>query len=101
MNQLEQDMVQDIKNQSTTEQVNKLPFTSTSHTKKDVNNSNSAIKMGQSKPIGSDNIGSKLLMKMGWKKGESLGLKNDGLKEPISVVFRTKGAGLGSTKRRL
>lgn len=37
------------------------------------------------KPLGSDNIGAKLLKKMGWKEGEGLGRDASGIVEPIKV----------------
>ena len=40
-----------------------------------------------SKPISSDNIGKKMLEKMGWKSGQGLGVNKDGIKEPINVNF--------------
>ncbi|KAL4228321.1 Angiogenic factor with G patch and FHA domains 1 [Mactra antiquata] len=50
------------------------------------------------RPISSGNIGHKLLQKMGWKEGESLGKNNSGLQEPISVTLRAnQTAGLGSS----
>ena len=38
-----------------------------------------------SKPISEENIGNKMLKKMGWKSGEGLGANKDGIKEPIAV----------------
>lgn len=50
------------------------------------------------RPIATSNIGHKLLQKMGWKEGESLGKTNTGLQEPISVTLRAnQTAGLGSS----
>jgi hypothetical protein len=42
-----------------------------------------------SKPIPDDNIGNKMLKKMGWKSGEGLGANNDGIREPVSVFLFT------------
>lgn len=38
-----------------------------------------------SKPISEDNIGNKMLKKMGWKTGEGLGTNKDGIIEPLPV----------------
>jgi hypothetical protein len=38
-----------------------------------------------STPISEDNIGNKLLQKMGWKAGEGLGAQKDGITAPIEV----------------
>ena len=35
------------------------------------------------RPISSENIGHKLLKKMGWSEGESLGKENTGIQEPV------------------
>jgi RNA-binding protein 5/10 len=40
-----------------------------------------------STPISEENIGNKLLQKMGWKAGEGLGAKKDGITAPIEVFF--------------
>ncbi|XP_052795782.1 angiogenic factor with G patch and FHA domains 1-like isoform X2 [Mya arenaria] len=49
------------------------------------------------RPITSSNVGHKLLSKMGWKEGESLGKDNSGIQEPISITMRVhQTAGLGS-----
>lgn len=37
--------------------------------------------------IRDDNIGNKLLQKMGWQAGQGLGKKNDGIVNPIEVGF--------------
>lgn len=53
------------------------------------------------KPIGSENVGSKLLKKMGWKEGEGLGADSAGIKEPIKASGRGKrsSTGIGADKR--
>ena len=35
--------------------------------------------------ISSENKGHKLLQKMGWKEGQSLGKSEDGISEPVSI----------------
>ncbi|KAJ2620322.1 hypothetical protein GGI25_004947 [Coemansia spiralis] len=40
------------------------------------------------KAIGSDNIGFKLLSKLGWQEGQGLGASNDGIVEPIRLQTR-------------
>ena len=52
------------------------------------------------KPVEDSNIGSKLLRKMGWKKGSGLGKLEDGIKAPIQAIGQLDGekAGLGASK---
>lgn len=56
---------------------------------------------GTEKPIGFDNVGAKLLKKMGWKEGEGLGTDSTGIKEPIRASGRIKKSttGIGADKR--
>ncbi len=35
------------------------------------------------KPLDKSNLGLKLLKNMGWKEGQGLGKKEDGIKEPV------------------
>ena len=58
----------------------------------------SAHAVSLQKPIGEDNIGNKLLRKMGWKTGQGLGKDGSGITTPIEVKAVSKGAGLGSTR---
>ena len=46
--------------------------------------------------IKEDNAGRKLLKKLGWKEGEGLGARRDGITVPITASAYAKGAGLGS-----
>jgi hypothetical protein len=46
-------------------------------------------------PIGQENRGHKLMMKMGWKEGSGLGLESMGIVAPIEVLVRSKRSGLG------
>ncbi|OWF53997.1 angiogenic factor with G patch and FHA domains 1-like isoform X2 [Mizuhopecten yessoensis] len=49
------------------------------------------------RPISEENKGHKMLKKLGWTEGDSLGKDNEGIRQPISVKFRAnKSAGLGS-----
>ncbi|VDL97532.1 unnamed protein product [Schistocephalus solidus] len=48
-------------------------------------------------PIDEQNVGSRLLAKMGWSRGEGLGKAGSGITEPVSVNMRLNAhAGLGS-----
>ena len=40
------------------------------------------------RPIKESNVGHKLLKKMGWSEGESLGKDNTGIQDPVSTVKR-------------
>jgi hypothetical protein len=46
-------------------------------------------------PIGDDNVGHRLLLKLGWKPGESLG-DGTGIVNPIAAVIRKEKAGIGT-----
>merc|ERR1719239_41859 len=46
--------------------------------------------------IGEDNIGNKLLQKMGWSKGKGLGKANQGRTDPVEAQRRNQMAGLGA-----
>ncbi|XP_059161328.1 RNA-binding protein 5-like isoform X2 [Physella acuta] len=48
------------------------------------------------KGIGDDNIGNKLLQKMGWSQGMGLGKANQGRTDPIEAKRRNQMAGLGA-----
>ena len=60
---------------------------------------NGKLKISQSnladKPIESSNIGNKMLKMMGYKEGEGLGKKSDGIVEPIKVQMRDTTKGIG------
>ncbi|CEP08929.1 hypothetical protein [Parasitella parasitica] len=47
-------------------------------------------------PISESNVGHRMLAAMGWKQGEALGSKSDGIIAPIEAIIRKKGRGLGS-----
>ncbi|KAM3866345.1 SURP and G-patch domain-containing protein 1 [Diretmus argenteus] len=42
-----------------------------------------------------ENLGFRMLMKMGWKEGEGLGSEGKGIKNPVNRGTRVNGAGLG------
>lgn len=46
-------------------------------------------------PIEEDNIGNKLLRKLGWSPGQGLGSGKEGRREPVEAVFRASRTGLG------
>ncbi|KAJ1979656.1 squalene synthetase-like protein [Dimargaris verticillata] len=46
-------------------------------------------------PIDTDNRGHKMLSKMGWKPGDSIGANGQGIKEPVKAVKRRVRQGLG------
>ncbi|XP_011644651.1 angiogenic factor with G patch and FHA domains 1 isoform X1 [Pogonomyrmex barbatus] len=48
--------------------------------------------------ITKDNIGFKLLSKMGWSEGRSLGKDGDGRTEPLPLMYNHNKVGLGSNK---
>jgi pSer/pThr/pTyr-binding forkhead associated (FHA) protein len=48
--------------------------------------------------IGTENIGNRLLQKMGWKEGQGLGSTGSGITDPIQAQFREGRAGLGSVQ---
>ncbi|CCA71088.1 hypothetical protein PIIN_05023 [Serendipita indica DSM 11827] len=45
-----------------------------------------------------NNIGNKLLKKMGWSQGTGLGLSGEGRVDPIQTAMYASGAGLGASK---
>ena len=55
-----------------------------------------SIVASDSNPIGSENIGNRMLMKMGWSPGLGLGVRNHGIVEPVEAVVRGSRKGLGS-----
>ena len=40
------------------------------------------------RPLPSENVGHKMLQKMGWKEGSSLGSKDSGIREPVRLYFQ-------------
>ncbi|CAM9903570.1 unnamed protein product [Pylaiella littoralis] len=49
------------------------------------------------KPIGEENRGFRLLMKMGWKLGQGLGAKGDGITVPVVLGTQVATLGLGKS----
>lgn len=47
------------------------------------------------KELGKENFGHKLMEKMGWKQGQSLGRDGEGVLEPVQQMMRVGRAGLG------
>ncbi|XP_063956228.1 angiogenic factor with G patch and FHA domains 1-like isoform X2 [Lytechinus pictus] len=50
--------------------------------------------------ISDRNMGHKMLKKMGWKEGQSLGKNESGIKEPIQVFLHGKKSGLGAGNQK-
>lgn len=53
------------------------------------------------RPLGEDNIGSKLLKGMGWREGQGVGRNGQGIVNPIEPQRRVEGAGLGAIGSRV
>ncbi|KJH42748.1 g-patch domain protein [Dictyocaulus viviparus] len=53
------------------------------------------------RPLGDDNIGSRLLKGMGWREGQGVGRNGQGIINPIETQRRIEGAGLGSAGSRV
>ncbi|KAJ8323737.1 G patch domain-containing protein 11 [Batrachochytrium dendrobatidis] len=63
------------------------------------------FELGLQTHIPESNVGYKMLLKMGYQKGESLGTSENGLVEPIQVAIKANKSGLGTedevaTKRK-
>lgn len=50
---------------------------------------------GLSTPIGNDNYGRQMLMKMGWTSG-GLGQEGTGIEEPIQIHIKRDNKGIGA-----
>lgn len=48
----------------------------------------------EAKPIGDDNTGNAILLKLGWKPGQGLGSSQAGMTEPVSVIYKSSRRGL-------
>ncbi|GAB0094536.1 RNA-binding protein 5-A [Sergentomyia squamirostris] len=55
-----------------------------------------ALSASSSVPIGENNVGNKLLQKMGWSEGQGLGRSNQGRTNIIEAESRAPSAGLGT-----
>ncbi|KAK6731123.1 hypothetical protein RB195_007533 [Necator americanus] len=53
------------------------------------------------RPLGDDNIGSRLLKGMGWREGQGVGRNGQGIVNPIEPTRRVEGAGLGAAGSRI
>ncbi|KAL1922575.1 uncharacterized protein VTP21DRAFT_10114 [Calcarisporiella thermophila] len=51
---------------------------------------------GEAIPLGQANIGHRMLSKMGWNPGQSLGVTGEGITDPVAAVVRKKRLGLGA-----
>ncbi|KAG8976138.1 hypothetical protein FRB90_009276, partial [Tulasnella sp. 427] len=45
-----------------------------------------------------NNIGNKMLKKMGWSEGSGLGAEGEGRSEPVTAAVYASGAGIGASK---
>jgi len=43
-----------------------------------------------------NNVGNRMLLSMGWAKGQGIGAAQQGLLSPIKVALRRRGQGLGA-----
>ena len=50
---------------------------------------------GDASPIADDNVGSRMLRKLGWSPGQGLGASESGRLEPVEAVMRGRRTGLG------
>jgi len=64
--------------------------------KPDLSNIPVPFEQPTAKGIEADNVGNKLLQKMGWSSGQGLGKKGQGITDPVEAKSRALGAGLGS-----
>ncbi|KAJ3042685.1 hypothetical protein HDV00_006742 [Rhizophlyctis rosea] len=55
-----------------------------------------AFQQSVNQSLGSDNIGNRMLQKMGWKEGTGLGAAGNGIVAPVVAESYARGAGLGS-----
>ncbi|KAH8393709.1 hypothetical protein KR200_010007 [Drosophila serrata] len=59
-------------------------------------NQNNNVGQAPVMPIGSSNVGNRLMQKMGWSEGQGLGRKNQGRTQIIEADGRTNNVGLGN-----
>ncbi|KAJ3402097.1 RNA-binding protein 5, partial [Chytridiales sp. JEL 0842] len=66
------------------------------HFEKDITTLPVPLPTAANQSISEDNIGNKMLQRLGWKEGQGLGAKKDGITAPIQAEGYVKGAGIGS-----
>ncbi|KAK5114301.1 hypothetical protein LTR62_002552 [Meristemomyces frigidus] len=56
---------------------------------------NGEVVGGNARELGKENLGHRLMEKMGWSAGMALGKEGEGMKLPVAQIMRTGRAGLG------
>jgi hypothetical protein len=51
-------------------------------------------------PISDDNKGARMLLQMGWRKGEGLGRNGTGILDPVKAESYAQNAGIGASSSR-
>ncbi|KAJ1863085.1 hypothetical protein LPJ73_000611 [Coemansia sp. RSA 2703] len=86
---------------STSSQSSSSPSSSSysSYSSASLDEDKSLLPANVNKALGSDNIGFKMLSKLGWREGEGLGAESEGIREPICLNTRFGNPRGGKRKR--